>query len=125
MVGDYSYKTRSKAVNFKKVDLNVMDAFNNIPSSISHKQLNKLFINAHKEFTSNKDIDNSFTKKEEVFDQSIESWKNSSKELLSFLSSNKKYIAEGKSPNQLMALGALEVHISMALQALKATEEND
>ena len=102
-----------------------MDEFNHIPTSISHKQLNKLFINAHKEFPLNKNAEHDFSRDKEAFNQSIKDWEDSSKELLSFLSQKKKYITEGKSPNNLRALGALEVHISMAIQALNATKEKE
>ena len=33
-----------------------------------------------------------------------------------------KYIVQGRNPNSLMALGALEVHLKMAIQAQKASE---
>jgi len=35
------------------------------------------------------------------------------------ISSNNKNILENKSSNSVMALGAMEVHLNMALQALK------
>jgi len=96
--------------------------FNKIPTSISHKTLNALFIKASKDCSS-KDIqtDQGLSQKEE-FNQLLTTWNKLSKELLYQLDKNKKCLTEKKSPNSLMALGAMEVHLNMALQALKASE---
>ena len=100
-----------------------MSEFNQIPTSISHKQLHKLFIQAHKELSTQDSKGQVFSEEKEVYNQIIKNWSESSKELLTLIGEKKQYLTEGKNPNSLMALGAFEVHINMAIQALKASEE--
>ena len=52
-------------------------------------------------------------------------WSELSKEILVKLNRNKEQLTEGKGPNSIMALGAMEVHLNMAIQAHKASEKKD
>ena len=54
------------------------------------------------------------------FDELINNWEASTKKLINLLSKRKETLLKDKSPNSLIALGAMEVHLNMALQALNA-----
>ena len=54
------------------------------------------------------------------FDDLINNWEVSTKKLIDELSKRKENLLKDKSPNSLIALGAMEVHLNMALQALNA-----
>ena len=93
-----------------------------IPSSISHKKLNALRLKAYKEVTSYGTSINQSSEDQEKFNDLIKTWSELNTEILSQLNMKKGYITKGKSPDSLMALGAMEVHLNMAMQALKAYE---
>ncbi len=97
-----------------------MNEFKPIPASISHKELHSHLINAYKESTfellsSEKDLDN-----QEEFEDLTTNWIESTKDLINFLKKNQESLAEGKTSNSVMALGAMEVHINMAINAFNA-----
>lgn len=102
-----------------------MQEFNQIPTSISHKTLNALFIKAKKDLSSNDISAGPELSQKEEFNQLVTTWQKLSKELLTQLDKNKKSLTENKGPNSLMALGAMEVHLNMALQALNASEQQE
>ena len=52
--------------------------------------------------------------------QILDDWELSTKSLLKKISSRNEKNLKDKSPNALMALGAMEVHLNMAMQALKS-----
>ena len=54
------------------------------------------------------------------FEELINNWEVSTKKLVNELSKRKENLLKDKSSNSLIALGAMEVHINMALQALNA-----
>lgn len=97
-----------------------MSESNNLPQAISHKKLSYLLHNAKKDINTNsKEINNDFLEKEEFF-EALENWGSTTKDIIQRISSKDNSILDDKSTNSLMALGALEVHLSMALQALNA-----
>ncbi len=102
-----------------------MKEFNQIPTSISHKTLNSLFIKAKKDLSSNDIKTGLELSHKEEFNQLLTTWQKLSKELISKLDKNKKSLTENKGPNSLMALGAMEAHLNMALQALNASEQEE
>ena len=88
--------------------------------SISHKELQRFLKLAKKDITP---IDFSDKiKEDEDFSDLIQSWTETSKKLLQKLGSKDKFLSKNKNSKTLMALGAMGAHITMALQALKATE---
>ncbi len=99
-----------------------MKEFNRIPTSISHKQLNSLLLRAHKEVTEYTDESNEVSEEQEKFNHLAHSWFESSKKILNSLQKDKEHLGQGKCANYLMALGAMEAHINMAMQAFKASE---
>lgn len=105
-----------------------MNEIPSIPESISHKRLNKLLSHAKKEFKgvldeSQKDIE--FNKEQESFEELLSNWSSVSKELIQSLRKNENYLNQSKGSKSLLALGAMEAHVNMALQALKASETDE
>ena len=91
---------------------------NNLPKAISHKKLSSLLINAHKDKYSMGE-DDILKIEQQEFTEQLENWEENTKNILNKLSSINKKILENKSNSSIMALGAMEVHLNMALQALK------
>ncbi len=91
-----------------------MSDFNSLPNSISHKKLFQLFSKAKKDLiVSNNPMDI----EEEEFLEALENWECATKKLMKKISVKKENFFKNKSSNSLMAVGALEVHLNMALQA--------
>ena len=59
------------------------------------------------------------------FEELINNWEASTKKVVNELSKRKEILLENKSTNSLIALGAMEVHLNMALQALNAFNKGD
>ena len=92
---------------------------NNLPKAISHKKLSSLLTNAHKDRFSSNGNDNPIEIEQQEFTELLENWEENTKDIINKVSSKNKNILENKSSNSIMALGAMEVHLNMALQALK------
>ena len=91
---------------------------NNLPKAISHKKLSSLLTNAHKDIFSSKEEDTIEIEQREFFEL-LKNWEENTKNVLNKVSSKDKSLLKKKSSNSIMALGAMEVHLNMALQALK------
>tara|TARA_B100000700_G_C14948908_1_gene810653 strand:+ start:51 stop:359 length:309 start_codon:yes stop_codon:yes gene_type:complete len=102
-----------------------MSELNRIPTSISHKKLNALMIKAYKEKTFIDPLTNQVSEDLQNFNELTKTWAKLTQEILCNLHKKKRFLTEGKSPNSLMALGAMEVHLNMAIQALKTSEKED
>ncbi len=97
-----------------------MSESNNLPQSISHKKLSYLMLNAQKDVSFSDDLGNiDDTEKRELNDL-ISNWENITKDVIKTISKRNKNLLNDKSSNSLIALGAMEVHLNMALQALNA-----
>ena len=96
-----------------------MSESNNLPQAISHKKLNYLMINAKKDVNSD-DIKNADSLEKKEFDESINNWEKLTKDVINTLQKRNENLLKDKSSNSLIALGAMEVHLNMALQALNA-----
>tara|TARA_Y100001970_G_scaffold72954_1_gene92547 strand:+ start:2609 stop:2923 length:315 start_codon:yes stop_codon:yes gene_type:complete len=97
-----------------------MSESNNLPLAISHKKLSYLMLKAQKEYyfsDKSAEIDNP---EKREFDDLINNWEASTKKVIKEISKRKDILLKDKSPNSLIALGAMEVHLNMALQALNA-----
>ena len=92
---------------------------NNLPKAISHKKLSSLLINAHKDMFSTIGEDDLIEIEQQEFKELLENWEETTKKIINKVSCKNKNILENKSSNSIMALGAMEVHLNMALQALK------
>ena len=99
-----------------------MNEFNTPPRAISHKQLNSLLSSAQKDSQSFSDLPEDAAIKNQSFNELLDKWSEISKELLKVLNKKEASLTEGKNPKSLMALGALEAHLNLAMQARKASE---
>ena len=97
-----------------------MSESNNLPQAISHKELTHLMLNAQKELISSDDTKNTNSLEKIEFDELINDWEILTKDVIKTISRRNKNLLKNKSSNSLMALGAMEVHLNMALQALHA-----
>ena len=97
-----------------------MSESNNLPQAISHKKLTYLMLNAQKELHASDDRINTDDLEKIEFDELINNWEIATKDVIKTISKRNKNLLKDKSSNSLMALGAMEVHLNMALQALNA-----
>ena len=96
-----------------------MNESNKLPQAISHKKLSFLLRNAQKDkFATSENTEQNTVLQDELLTE-LDDWELSTKSLLKKISSRNEKQIQNKSPNALMALGALEVHLNMALHALK------
>ena len=101
-----------------------MSESNNLPQSISHKKLSYLMLNAQKDVSFSDDLGNIDDKEKREFNDLISNWENITKDVIKTISKRNKNLLNEKSSNSLIALGAMEVHLNMALQALNAFNKN-
>ena len=97
-----------------------MSESNNLPQSISHKKLSYLMLNAQKDVSFSDDLGNIDDTEKREFNDLISNWENITKDVIKTISKSNKNLLNDKSSNSLIALGAMEVHLNMALQALNA-----
>jgi hypothetical protein len=97
-----------------------MDATNPVPESISHRQLTTLLQTAAPD-AAIAEADHEADRSQE-FEALLRAYGQVSHRLLQELQKGDESIAEGRSPRQLMAIGALQAHVHMALQALAASQ---
>ena len=97
-----------------------MSEANNLPQSISHKKLTFLMLNAQKDINASDDKKNTESIEKQEFDELINNWEIVTKDVIKTISKRNKNLLKDKSSNSLIALGAMEVHLNMALQALNA-----
>ena len=97
-----------------------MSESNNLPQSISHKKLSFLMLNAQKEVTFSDALGNIDDSQKREFNELISNWETITKDVIKTISKRNKNLLNDKSSNSLIALGAMEVHLNMALQALNA-----
>ena len=97
-----------------------MSESNNLPQAISHKKLTYLMLNAKKDLNASDEIINNNDLEKIEFDELINNWEIVTKDVIKTISKREKNLLKDKSSNSLMALGAMEVHLNMALQALNA-----
>ena len=94
-----------------------MSESNNLPKAISHKKLSYLMLKAQKDFHFSEESADIESPEKREFDELINNWEDSTKKLINILSKRKENLLKDKSPNSLIALGAMEVHLNMAIQA--------
>ena len=93
-------------------------------NAISHRELNDFLIKAKKDISSINTSENNQIKENQEFNELIKTWKKTSQKILLMMNKEQNVLTEIKNPKSLMAFGAMEAHINMALQALKATESD-
>ena len=92
--------------------------------AISHKKLNEFLIKAKKDISSVTISDNKQINENQEFNDLIKTWAETSQKILLLMAKEQNVFHENTNPKSLMAFGAMGAHISMALQALKATESD-
>ena len=97
-----------------------MSDSNNLPQAISHKKLSYLMLKAQKDSHFSDELAEIEGLEKREFEELINSWEASTKKLVNELSKRKVNLLKDRSPNSLIALGAMEVHLNMALQAFNA-----
>ena len=97
-----------------------MSESNNLPQAISHKKLTYLMLNAQKDLNASDDKKDTESLEKQEFDELINNWEIVTKDVIKTISKRNKNLLKNKSSNSLIALGAMEVHLNMALQALNA-----
>ena len=101
-----------------------MSESNNLPQAISHKKLTYLMLNAQKDLNASDDKKNTESIEKQEFDELINNWEIVTKDVIKKISKRNKNLLKNKSSNSLIALGAMEVHLNMALQALNAFKKD-
>ena len=101
-----------------------MSESNNLPQAISHKKLTYLMLNAQKDLNASDDKKNTESLEKQEFDELINNWEIVTKDVIHKISKRNKNLLKNKSSNSLIALGAMEVHLNMALQALNAFKKD-
>ena len=101
-----------------------MNESNKLPQAISHKKLSLLLLNAKKDKFASSEENEQYNKSQDEILSELDNWELSTKSLLKKISSRDEKHLRDKSSNSLMALGALEVHLNMALQALQAFKKD-
>ena len=101
-----------------------MSESNNLPQAISHKKLTYLMLNAQKDLNASDDKKNTESIEKQEFDELINNWEIVTKDVMKTISKRNKNLLKDKSSNSLIALGAMEVHLNMALQALNAFKKD-
>ena len=101
-----------------------MSESNNLPQAISHKKLTYLMLNAQKDLNASDDKKNPESLEKQEFDELINNWEIVTKDFIKTVSKRNKNLLKNKSSNSLIALGAMEVHLNMALQALNAFKKD-
>ena len=96
-----------------------MSEASNLPKAISHKKLSLLMLAAQKDKSIySEEINHDDIEIEKFFD-ALNDFEKSSKEIIKKITSKNERFFEKKSSNSMMALGSMETHLNMALQALK------
>ena len=101
-----------------------MNDSNKLPQAISYKRLSFLLLNAQKDKLASSEESEQNTKLQDEFLEELDNWELSTKSLLKKISNRNEKVLQGKSSNSIMALGAMEVHLNMALQALQAFKKD-
>ncbi len=89
-----------------------------IPASISYRELQAFAQTAQPEATP---VIAAGDAESAALEHALETWNRASQQLLQNLQQAGPTLAEGRAPRQLMALGALQAHVAMGLQALASS----
>ena len=101
-----------------------MSESNNLPQAISHKKLTYLMLNAQKDLNASDDQINIESSEKQEFDELINNWEKVTTDVIKIISKRNKNLLKDKSSNSLIALGAMEVHLNIALQALNSFKKD-
>ena len=88
-----------------------------IPPSVSYRQLAAMLPHAPTDPQPQEASSASAAAERQAFEGLLAAWRHSSHQLLAALGHGGDVVTEGRSARQVMALGALQAHIALALQA--------
>ncbi|AFY30167.1 hypothetical protein [Cyanobium gracile] len=88
-----------------------------VPASVSFRQLAAMLGKAPVEAEQQGELPTAATAEREAFERLLAEWSRSGQRLLAALGNGGPATTEGRSPRQLIALGALQAHLALALQA--------
>ena len=86
-----------------------MSESNNLPQAISHKKLSYLMLKAQKDSHFSDELAEIESPEKREFEELINNWESSTKKVVNELSKRKENLLKDKSPNSLIALGAMAV----------------
>ena len=93
-------------------------------NAISHKELHAFLIKAKKDTYSNDSLNNINNETKQEFNELVKNWTETSQKILLMMNNKEQIFTDNRNPKSLMAFGAMGAHITLALQALKATESD-
>ena len=102
-----------------------MSDLNQLPESISHKQLSALLKTARQNSITPEISRDVLNQNQEAFNKLLTIWASLSEQLLTELNHKYDSIIQGRKPKSLMALGAFQAHLKLAVQAQKATDSGE
>jgi len=88
-----------------------------IPAALSFRELAVLLQQAPAEPAGKGSEENAASAERQALEALLAEWSRSSQRLLAALGRGGSAVTQGRSPRQLMALGALQAHLAMGLQA--------
>ena len=88
-----------------------------IPPSVSYKQLAAMLSHAPAGAAKPDTTASSLSAERQAFETLLAEWSRSGQQLMAALAQGGPVVAEGRTQRQQMALGALQAHLAMALQA--------
>ena len=97
-----------------------MSESNNLPQAISHKKLSYLMMKALKDCHDSYETEEIDDQEKREFQDLINNWEAATKKVIKEISKRNDNLLKDKSSNSLIALGAMEVHLNMALHAINA-----
>jgi len=92
------------------------------PEYISHKKLKSLLSKAPQGIQTSGENISDYEGQEEELNNYLKKWMNSSQLLIEHLRQDNNNLGAHKNSKSILALGAMEAHINMAIQALKGYE---
>ena len=92
------------------------------PEYISHKKLKSFLSKAPQEIQTSEKVIRASEGKEEKLNEYLKSWMDSSQLLIEHLRQDNNNLGAHENSKSILALGAMEAHINMAIQALKGYE---
>ena len=102
-----------------------MEEFKNLPSSMSHKKLKSLLSTAQKEFELKDHIKAENNPTNFALNELLICWADLTKKLSNEFQSKNICLEKNKETKSIMALGAMEAHINMALNAYKLYQSEE
>ena len=108
-----------------KLRIIIMSEYSSLPFAVSHKELNSLLKNARKDEHQPPNTSSLHSKEKEDFEHLLSNWSSLSEDLIKAISKKKDSLFNNKGSNSLLALGALDAHLKMAIQAHRAYEKEN